>query len=735
MKYLKQAILFGLALALAHPAGAEANTCSDTAQQLVKTSFQSGLVTTLVASGTGKTPATTKAGAAFKGVGIASMLARDYCKCRADGGSKPGCSGQAVGINLLCLGAYAGLLPNPNNPFSLLSFVYPPLGVPLNAAYQLIVMPDNPYCEPGGYTGPLKCCKYTPAQSFCHTAFGSSAPINCEGNPSQPLADSFGPCMKPANGIGCLCTHIAECATPDPNDPFAANHRRAAAMNASGAAFAAGSVGAAPASGGAPDCGLDAVSFIGCRGWSTLLEDGEPYKTYRELLDEPMDQALQQGLVDTLAATAAFRAFAGVPNGWERFDYVASRTWTESEITAYLDGADPEIELSTYLSACGLQLLQAGMPRRWELMAVPHPTEGETDKDPSLVWEDGCVLGDSPTISSVGAVAQANGRVVLTLEVDDPEAAFAEFPGGIVRVDWGDDSVGHALMEVESPDSVLHDYGTTGTYTVSVTYLNSAGLDAEATTTVVVSDAAPLGAAPGSRAIEIPLMVDSVAESGVQVWATAVGSDEEFYVGLATGDGSTLLQPMFGADEPFPIYGDHSLRQLILRPVAPAAADGESFSFDGIDIYPYASDETEPPAANFVPTLDDIQSPPGAAAFEDPARGIVLPHAPGEAFIIELPCDGVGCDDAPTPGDVTGDDKSSVSDSICVILTVLWAAEAVPGPIPTCLASGNPEDADLDCSGDWNVSDVQLSVYYALELPIPSEVDSDGDTIADACPL
>jgi len=69
-------------------------------------------------------------------------------------------------------------------------------GLPVKVGDMLIFDPGIPWEEVCNGEPPLKCCKYNPAtQEYCHTAFNSEAPINCEGNWTQPFAESYGECI------------------------------------------------------------------------------------------------------------------------------------------------------------------------------------------------------------------------------------------------------------------------------------------------------------------------------------------------------------------------------------------------------------------------------------------------------------------------------------------------------------------------------------------------------------
>jgi hypothetical protein len=76
---------------------------------------------------------------------------------------------------------------------------------------------------------------------------------------------------------------------------------------------------------------------------------------------------------------AAARIVGGLPNFWERYDFVNSYLWSEDNREKYLGllESTPEEELSKYYGETAIELLKKAMPNGyWELMAVPLPDEG-----------------------------------------------------------------------------------------------------------------------------------------------------------------------------------------------------------------------------------------------------------------------------------------------------------------------------------------------------------------------
>lgn len=85
------------------------------------------------------------------------------------------------------------------------------------------------------------------------------------------------------------------------------------------------------------------------------------------------------------------------------------------------------------------------------------------------------------------------------------------------------------------------------------------------------------------------------------------------------------------------------------------------------------------------------------------------------------------------PGDLNDDGKTNVLDLQCGIFVSLFDSGA-PGitELPACLKA--PEQAaDINCDGSVTVSDVLITVNYAVNLPLAGAIDADGDACPDAC--
>lgn len=84
-------------------------------------------------------------------------------------------------------------------------------------------------------------------------------------------------------------------------------------------------------------------------------------------------------------------------------------------------------------------------------------------------------------------------------------------------------------------------------------------------------------------------------------------------------------------------------------------------------------------------------------------------------------------------GDVTGDGAASVVDVQCGIIYALWDLSGQVGPEPGCSSTPGTDPADMNCDGETSVVDVQLLVAFALDQPLSSQVDANGDGCPDGC--
>ena len=79
------------------------------------------------------------------------------------------------------------------------------------------------------------------------------------------------------------------------------------------------------------------------------------------------------------------------------------------------------------------------------------------------------------------------------------------------------------------------------------------------------------------------------------------------------------------------------------------------------------------------------------------------------------------------PGDVTGDSTTNVQDVVCTILGTL--SEMAGQAPPDCAVA----PLDHDCNGNVDVSDVLLTIRWALGLPLSPQVDANANGCVDAC--
>jgi len=92
-----------------------------------------------------------------------------------------------------------------------------------------------------------------------------------------------------------------------------------------------------------------------------------------------------------------------------------------------------------------------------------------------------------------------------------------------------------------------------------------------------------------------------------------------------------------------------------------------------------------------------------------------------------LSCYG-GCDGE--LGDVNLSGSTNVVDIQCLIVAVLNVA--VGQPMPACVVVDEGE-ADLNCDGNLDVTDVIFSIQSSLGVPLDETVDTNGNGCPDAC--
>lgn len=87
---------------------------------------------------------------------------------------------------------------------------------------------------------------------------------------------------------------------------------------------------------------------------------------------------------------------------------------------------------------------------------------------------------------------------------------------------------------------------------------------------------------------------------------------------------------------------------------------------------------------------------------------------------------------ADVPGDIDTSGKVDVVDVQCSIVTSLWALAGANEAPPACVKN-DPDSADMNCSGEPNVVDVQMVISLALGQPLGVEVDVDNNGCPDDC--
>lgn len=87
------------------------------------------------------------------------------------------------------------------------------------------------------------------------------------------------------------------------------------------------------------------------------------------------------------------------------------------------------------------------------------------------------------------------------------------------------------------------------------------------------------------------------------------------------------------------------------------------------------------------------------------------------------------------PGDVSGDQVTSVVDVQCSILMNLWSLAGQEGPLPPCLTTvGSPSVIpDHNCDRIINITDTLLAVTFTLTAPLDESIDANANQCVDAC--
>jgi hypothetical protein len=82
------------------------------------------------------------------------------------------------------------------------------------------------------------------------------------------------------------------------------------------------------------------------------------------------------------------------------------------------------------------------------------------------------------------------------------------------------------------------------------------------------------------------------------------------------------------------------------------------------------------------------------------------------------------------PGDINNDGAANVADVNCIILAAI--AEVKGDPVPSCVGPGGYDRTDIDANGLTQVKDIQFTVLYSLDIPIPAYLDVDQDGCPDS---
>ncbi len=622
------------------PAWSAATGCEEPAKQLAGVASNTGNWNDYVNGVSGGLNPGQRLGVPLKRANVLGIVAQAMCGCVGSEDAY-GCAKQAIKDRAICIAATAAGAPNPNNPFNF--FPQPQARAALVALYEILAAPKNPYCDtppsaPDGGGGAFKCCKYEPDQLGCHSAFNTPMPVNCEGAAlfTDLSPQSFGVCMQsPGMTVGCTCNHLPECTfsggPPDDSD-FARNFRRSLWFGDLSAAYqeAVFGTGAGPA----PSCGLDFGLFVGCRGWLEVLRGAHPYTLVQDGDTIPDGDELTQ-LNYSLVGNAVQRVIFAIPNGLARHDYVAERVWSAQEKRDYLGSVDPEVELGGRLSDCGMELLQASLPERWSLLAVPHPGEDVVEETQPMNWQDGCVQGELPASLTL-TVHGGGGEVSVTAAVVDPEARYDSFGQLPIFIDWGDDtSTSHVYDHASSASNTYgHRYAAAGSYAIRATYTNSAGLS-------LAADAG-VDATAGSSVQRLRYV------AGVAAGASMASSDaayvdlfvEDAYGGLhllrrdrAPSTGGTTVALASNAMVPtrFPIEA----RRLVWKVSIQGGGSG-SYYVDSLGVLPHRSEGSAAPTSLSLSAADFASDGTGAEPGSDGGR-ISLPLVAGVTYSYELP--------------------------------------------------------------------------------------------------
>ncbi|MBC7975352.1 MAG: hypothetical protein H7138_10225, partial [Myxococcales bacterium] len=522
-------------------------------------------------------------------------MLEDYGRCVETGSDSAGCASQHIVYPGLCYLAAGLLTPVP--------------------WLDILDLPLEEAClgEPT-----LKCCKYTPDEFGCHSAFNTPAPINCEGNPLG--GETFGECLRPPNGIGCLCDYIPACDTDGDISPSVVSTDLASAwrFNTLSSKLAAAFP---PLLTSSPIEAATFVTFFGCRAHLTAMTTFAPFATQDSIApgldvgpayhtddDDPDARYLR-----ALMTLAVRRVVTGIPNIIERWNLIMGRTWTTGQITAYLGGADADAVLGAQLGPFGLALLQHAAPTLYPLLAIALP--GELPAPRSGVWVAGCAVGAPPDLD-VQVSDITGATVTLSLAVIDPVAADNPDGAYVIGLDWGDGRVaGHLFLQGDPTTHVVtHSYAGPGASTIVAVLANTSGL--RDTETRVVTIAAGTGD-PGVRSIEsveLDLLGSVAAQTHGVMWVdvTAIdGADRahelgRYWIRIQGPSGSRITVDL--SQGPLTYLARTDVKALVLRP-AHASFSSVSFrelTLGTVTLHHHASEGMAASSAIYQPTNADV---------------------------------------------------------------------------------------------------------------------------------
>ncbi len=212
-----------------------------------------------------------------------------------------------------------------------------------------------------------------------------------------------------------------------------------------------------------PDELHDLLSFRGCEFYGDLASVA-PFNGVLDPFRAPSDaSAVADSLASrrAMAFLATFRVLAGVPNLYERFAYVESKTWSCHEKDDYFRQAgieDPDRELRKSMGPVALALLKAADGvQDYRLLSVPRPGESPV---PANI-RDGCIVGKPPRVTIAPRSADGS-EYRLKVRVAD---------GGTrspISIDWGDGCTSaHEILEEDDGEATFgHVYAQTGNYRI-----------------------------------------------------------------------------------------------------------------------------------------------------------------------------------------------------------------------------------------------------------------------------